>query len=156
MSLTPLVYTHSVPPTDSIVSCGREYGGTARPRPNDELTKEDAAGPSRTASPPSVNGSFGMILVRKGMSSEITIGKPIAAGNIMHHWSANGLGEDTNKEVKHTDCLCYSHCSTETNNLDRYEKQDPATPNFLKRLVRWHCGPVADKIIDLRRDPVTI
>lgn len=73
--------THSVPPTDSIVSCGRKHSGQD---PQDKkLTKGDAVGPSRTANSSSVNGSLGMTIVRKGMSSEITIGNPIAAGNVL-------------------------------------------------------------------------
>ena len=52
-----------------------------RPRSKTGLTNGDAVGPSRTASSSSVKESLGMIIERKGMSSEMTIGNPIAAGD---------------------------------------------------------------------------
>ena len=64
-----------IPLSDAMVSMIARFGS------NNELTNGDAAGPSRTASSSSVNGSFGMIIERKGMSSEMTTGNPIAAGN---------------------------------------------------------------------------
>lgn len=81
-----------LPPTDSIVSCSRKHDRIGSSRLNNKLTKGDAVGPSRIANSSSVNGSFGMIIVRKGMSSEMTIGNPIAAGNVTVTESAGEFG----------------------------------------------------------------
>jgi len=88
-------WIHSVPPTDSIVSCDRKYDWMRCSRSNKKLTKGDAVGPSRIANSSSVNGSLGMIIVRNGMSSEMTIGNPMAAGDVVV--SRKSLGEKTNK-----------------------------------------------------------
>ena len=73
-----------------MVLCGRKHNRIlGSPRLNNKLTKGDAVGPSRVANSSPVNGSFGMIIARRGMSNEMTIGNPIAADDVAvsgHVW----------------------------------------------------------------------
>ena len=63
---------------------------------------------------------------------------------------------EENSKVEHTNRLCDSHGSTETNNLDCYKKQDFVRSDLFEWLIRWHRDPFADKIIYLCCDPVAI
>ena len=112
---------------------------------NKRLTKGDAVGPSRTANSSSVNGSLGMIIVRKGMSNNITIGKPIAAGKRQDErttWQVNG-------KALHTNCLGDGHSNTKAKELHCHEKEDSATSDPSDRVFRCHHIAVADEMTDL-------
>lgn len=95
-----------------------------------------------------------MIIVRKGMRSEMMTGNPIAAGNAAV--SEQFRCRQTNKEVEHTDCLCDGHGNTETKNLDHNKKQDSAPSDPLEWIIRWHGGTVLDKVTDLYRDTIAV
>ena len=92
-----------------------------------------------------------MITVRKGISSEMMTGKPIAAGNVAV--SEQFYCRQINK---HTNCLCDSHGNTEAKNLDHNKKQDSPASDPLEWIIRWHGGPVLDKVADFYRDTIAV
>jgi len=95
-----------------------------------------------------------MIIVRKGMSSEITIGNPIAADDPA--LSKQFLWEQVNKQVKRTNCLGDSHGSTKTKELYHHEEQCSTPSNPSEWLFRCKRGLITDEIADLCSNPVGI
>jgi len=71
---------HNVPPTEAIVWFNKHTLDKWYKKWNPKtLTKGDAVGPSSITNSSAVNGSLGIIKVRKGSKSIMITGKPIAA-----------------------------------------------------------------------------